>query len=162
MVNGHGRLGLYRWKQISTLPKFLHCPNSCKVDASARMIQTRRISRHGNLLLLWFAWLYIAVCRGSSYSRNCISSAFKVDEGLCNGTKFNIKSCQYAGKESSKLMILRENVIKISKFKKTNCPEAQPVDAVCKSYFENARVGNTFRFRLFQILMIFSYFLIIF
>jgi hypothetical protein len=43
--------------------------------------------------------------------------------------------------ESSKSIVFKENVLLISKFSKSNCPEAQPVDAACKSYFAYAQVN---------------------
>ncbi len=103
------------------------------------------MSRHEFSLNIWLACFRIFVLRcGADHSRSCTYTAIDIEEGLCNGTKFSIKTCIFNGIESSKLEKFKENAMRISKFMKSNCPGAQPIDAACKSYFPDARVLHTF------------------
>jgi hypothetical protein len=77
-------------------------------------------------------------CDEDVYSRSCISKDIHVSSGLCNGTRFSIRACEFYGSAPWKMQNFINGVSVISDLTSLNCTDE--LDHACKKYFPDSRV----------------------
>ena len=72
------------------------------------------------------------------YYRLCAQSDIRVMSGLCNGTTFSIRACEFNGLRSPKIKKFESGVSVIEALTINNCTDE--VDRACKGYFAESQV----------------------
>jgi hypothetical protein len=107
------------------------------------MFATRTSSLQWLVRSFYCAVLLVAGCHCHDYdedvySRSCISKEIHVSSGLCNGTRFSIRACEFYGNAPWKMQNFIRGVSVISGLTSLNCTDE--LDHACKKYFSDSRV----------------------
>jgi hypothetical protein len=131
-------------KLLRVILRYRYSSSNSELNAcfllGASMSSVTGASIRGAVHFVYFAVLLGIGCQCEDcvYSRVCALKEISVASGLCNGTKFSIRACEFHGFGSLKIKNFVSGVSVISTLTTLNCTDE--IDHACKTYFSDSQV----------------------